>query len=197
METHTQANEKKRYRRAKERQVCSLQMNQQCGTLDTGCPQPAISYIDNSMCNGVFSPVCAPEVCNVPRMSHHETLIEGGGTILDRRSGTRMNFTVLIEREMQVYKGKIQLTSEINGITMVNVEALKYFEGDGEHYGVALFKEDGSTQSILFTLQHQHVDKGAQIYVYATDLQGAPINIEGEVIAGELKFYKDHNVHEH
>lgn len=176
-------------------QVCQCGTKQSCGTLDMGCPQPAVSYIDDSMCNGVFAPVCAPEVCNVPRIPHHEILVEGQGIILDEVSGEEIAFTMLIEREMQVYRGKLIMagTSGSN----INVEMLKYFEGDGEHFVLALFHDMNPNRNIMLTIQQKHMEIPAQIYVYSSPLEVESLNLGGKVILGEIKIYADHNVHEH
>ena len=170
-------------------------IQQSCGTLDMGCPQSAVSYIDNSMCNGVFEPVCAPEVCNVPRIPHHEILVEGQGIILDEVSGEEIAFTMLIEREMQVYRGKLIMagTSGSN----INVAMLKYFEGDGEHFVLALFHDMNPERNIMLTIQQKHMETPAQIYVYSSPLEAESLNLGGKVISGEIKIYADHNVYEH
>ncbi len=103
---------------------------QRCGTGDSGCCGPAMDHSSSNMCNGVFAPVCAPEICNVPRIPHHEKLVEGRGCILASESQQRITFNILVEREMQVYKGVFKARDSGDGIAIC-AEDLKFFEGDG------------------------------------------------------------------
>ena len=200
MEETMQANERHIHKGCKRCQGCSGctgGSGQNCGTLDTGCPQSAVSYIDDSMCNGVFAPVCAPEVCNVPRIPHHEILVEGQGIILDAESGEQMAFIILVEREMQVYRGKLIIAGNKGNMGIINASMLKYFEGDGENHVLALFHEMNPDRNIMLTIQQKHMEMPAQIYVYSSPLEANPLKLGGEVVSGEVKIYEDHNVHEH
>lgn len=181
------------YKNHTKRPHCTLQT---CGTLDMGCPQPAVSYIDDSMCSGVFALVCSPEVCNVPRAPHHEVLVEGQGTILDEESGREMTFTILIERTMQVYSGKFML-NDSNG-SHLEVSELNYFSQHEDHFALALFYDMSEHRHIMVTISKNHqVAMSEKLYVYSSPAERLPMNLGGKLTSGEIEIYMDHNVHEH
>ena len=184
---------------------------QRCGTGDSGCSGPAMDHSSSDMCNGVFKPVCAPEICNVPRIPHHEKLVEGKGSILDNVSGQRITFNILVEREMQVYKGVFKAQDAGDGMT-IKARILKFFEGDGKTYMLAIFYEEMTDRDIIVTVykgdegeqghqEHQehpeHAQEATQVFIYSTSREATLINLGGELVAGDIKLYVDHNVHEH
>lgn len=182
-----------------------------CGTGETGCNGPAMDHSSSNMCNGVFAPVCAPEICNVPRIPHHEVLVDGKGILLDTESQNKIHFTIFVEREMQVYKGGLEVQDAGDG-SKIKAEMLKFFESDGKTHMLAIFHEETINRDIVVTVyqgeeEHQveeghqrhpgHEQKPTQIFIYSTSIEEALINLRGELIAGEIKMYVDHNVHEH
>lgn len=182
-----------------------------CGTGDSGCSGPAMNHSSSNMCNGVFAPVCAPEICNVPRIPHHEVLVDGKGTLLDNESQNKIHFTIFVEREMQVYKGRVEVTDAGDEI-IIKAQMLKFFEGNGKTHMLAIFHEETTNRDIVVTVyqgeeEHQgeeghqrhqeHEQKPTQIFIYSTSMEEALINLTGELIAGDIKMYIDHNVHEH
>lgn len=187
---------------------------QRCGTGDSGCSGPAMDHSSSNMCNGVFAPVCAPEICNVPRIPHHQKLVEGEGCIVDNESQQRIIFTILVEREMQVYKGIFKARDTKDSMT-INARGLKFFEGDGKTYMLAIFYEEMTDRDIIVTVykvdeghqEHQeyqehpehprHDQEATQVFIYNTSREAKLINLGGELVAGDIKLYVDHNVHEH
>ena len=181
-----------------------------CGTGETGCNGPAMDHSSSNMCNGVFAPVCAPEICNVPRIPHHEILVEGKGIFLDTESQNKIYFTIFVEREMQVYRGEVEIKDREDKV-MMKAEILKFFESDGKAHMLAIFHEEATNRDIVVTIYggeekqqgehgHQrhagHGKKPDQMLIYSTSMEEAPINLWGDVIAGTIKMYTDHNVHE-
>lgn len=132
-----------------------MMKKQRCGTGDSGCCGPSMDHSSSNMCSGVFAPVCAPEVCNVPRIPHHQKLVEGVGCILDTESQQKTHFSILVEREMQVYKGvfKAQGTGEC---VLINAQVLKFFEGNGKTHMFAVFHEEATSRDIVVTVYKQH-----------------------------------------
>ena len=202
---------------------------QRCGTGDSGCSGPAMDHSSSNMCNGVFKPVCAPEICDVPRIPHHEKLVEGKGSILDNVSGQRITFNILVEREMQVYKGVFE-AQDTGGGMAIKARILKFFEGDGKTYMLAIFYEETTDRDIIVTVykgdkgdegeqghqEHQkhkkhkkhkkhqkhqghpeHDQEATQVFIYSTSREATLINLGGKLVAGDIKLYVDHNVHEH
>lgn len=167
-----------------------------CGTGDTGCTEPAICHMSDNMCNGVFAPVCAPEICNVPRMPHHEKLVKGEGHIQDNENHQKIYFKTLVEREMQVYKGVFQLEDLEAGIE-INADSLKFFESDGKTYMLALFHEKSTGKDMLVKVYQEEEQEAAQFIIYMIASEGEPISIVGALVEGSIKFYMDHNGHEH
>ncbi|WP_410495214.1 hypothetical protein QTL86_14145 [Cellulosilyticum sp. ST5] len=206
------------------KEMCHTCEMERCGTGDTGCKGPAMCHMSSSMCNGVFAPVCAPEVCNVPRIPHHEVLVDGQGILLDTQSQKEICFTIFVEREMQVYKGELEL-QDIGKEIKVRADVLKFFESNGKTHMLAIFHEEASTRDIVITVYqeeqseqekekekekeqgHQveqgnqrhpgHEERSTQIFIYSTSVQAGATNLGGALIAGDIKLYIDHNVHEH
>lgn len=167
-----------------------------CGTGDTGCTGPAICHMSDNMCNGVFAPVCAPEICNVPRIPHHEKLVEGEGRIQDNYSQQNIYFKMLVEREMQVYKGVFKLEGVEAGIEM-KAEVLKFFESDGKTYMLALLHEKSTGKDMMVKVYQNEGQAAAQFFIYMIASEGEPTSIVGALVEGSIKFYVDHNGHEH
>ena len=178
------------------KEMCHTCEKERCGTGDTGCKGPAMCHMSSSMCNGVFAPVCAPEVCNVPRIPHHQVLVKGKGTLLDIKSQKKIRFTVFVEREMQVYKGKLELQGKENGIE-VQADVLKLYEGDGKTHMLALFHAECTGQDIMVTVQKDEEQKSTQMFAYSAPIEAEVIDLGGKVVSGGIKLYVDHNVHEH
>ena len=154
-----------------------------CGTGDTGC-------------NGVFAPVCAPEICNVPRIPHHETLVTGEGVLLDMTSGQNISFSLLIERTMQVYQGHLYMQGSTFYIH-IDKSTLKLFESDGHLHMSALFYEESTQRNIFVTLHQDHHSHTSHLFIDSTSTMAELIHIEGHLISGSTNIYTDHNVHEH
>lgn len=175
-----------------------MSITQRCGTGDTGCSTqpPAIQYMPTNMCNGVFAPVCAPEICNVPRIPHHEILAEGQGILLDDTTKMDIQFNIFVERVMQVYKGKFEFQDPPNSINL-NMSELKFFESDGYTHLVALFHNPTTHQNTTVTLYQDSMLKSTHLFIHSTSIMTQPINLSGLVTSGTLHLYPDHNVHDH
>ena len=169
-----------------------------CGTGNTGCNgqgEPTYPRF-GSMCNGVFAPVCAPEICNVPRIPHHETLVTGHGILLDTISQQNINFNLLIERTMQVYKGYLYLNGPSLFIDLSN-SILKLFESDGQHSMTAVFYDESTNRNMIVTLHQDHMTHTSQLLIYSSSNLTDLIHIQGNVIFGDTYIAMDHNVHAH
>lgn len=209
----------------KEANKCKCSNMCRCGTGDTGCTEPPMNHMSSSMCNGVFKPVCAPEVCNVPRIPHQETLVEGKGILLDTDSRQGIDFNIFVEREMQVYRGSLELKGlKCDGIG-VKAGRLKFFESDGMTHMQAIFYEESTGRNIMVTVykgeeeeeekeeeaeEKEEKEKGkgkkgcqgheqeiTQLFIYSAPIGAEPINLGGKVVGGKIELYADHNVHEH
>lgn len=169
-----------------------------CKAGSTGCNghgAPTYPTFD-SMCNGVFAPVCSPEICNVPRIPLHETLVIGEGILLDTINGQNINFSLLIERTMQVYKGQLYLQSPLFTINLPS-HALKFFETDGHLYMSALFYDDMMKRNIFVTIHQDHHLQATQFFIDSTSTITELIHIQGSLVSGTVNIYTDHNVHDH
>ena len=173
---------------------------QRCGTGNTGCTcqNPAINYMLNghNMCNGVFKPVCAPEICNVPRIPHHEILAEGQGILLDTISWQEIRFNLMIERTMQLYSGSLILQSPWGYLTIKSPE-LKFFESDGDTHLLAIFYDEPTGRDITVTIHQNDTPHSTQIFIHSASIVNELINLNGIVVSGDIELYADHNVHEH
>lgn len=148
------------------------------------------------MCHGVFAPVCAPEICNVPRIPHQEILVTGRGILLDTISHENIHFNLLIERIMQVYKGQLYLQSPSFTINLAT-SVLKFFETDGHLHMSALFYDENSQRNISVTLHQNHLPQQPQLYIDSTSNPAELIHIQGTLISGSTNLYTDHHVHGH
>ena len=167
----------------------------QCGTGDMGCKEPPMSHMSDNMCHGVFAPVCAPEVCNVPRIPHQEVLVEGQGAFSDIKTQKEIYFTIFVERIMEVYKGELELKDEEEGIE-IKADVLKFFETDGKTHMLAIFHDECIGIDITVTV-HQEEENSTQMFVYSAPMEAEVIELGGEVVCGSIKLYVDHNVHGH
>lgn len=183
-----------------------------CGTGDTGCTEPPMNHMSSSMCNGVFAPVCAPEICNVPRIPHHEILVKGQDVLLDMGGPQKIYFNILVEREMQVYRGNLELKDlKCDGIS-IKADGLKFFESDGMARMQVIFHEKSTGRNIMVTVykgkkedegkeEHQkhqgHEQELTQVFIYSASSEADLINLSGKVVSGKIELYADHNVHGH
>ena len=174
-----------------------MSITQRCGTGDTGCNgcHDYMYPMFDNMCNGVFSPVCAPEICNVPRAPHHEILAEGQGILLNSITNQPIRFNIFIERTMQIYKGIFELYDSLGNLN-IQANELKFFESNGNSYLFALFYEE-STNNITVTIHQNHMLHSTQIFINSASLMTDLINLTETVISGNIKLYADHNVHAH
>lgn len=169
-----------------------------CGTGFSGCTgnnPPSYPSFDN-MCNGVFAPVCAPEICNVPRIPHYQILVTGEGIVLDTDSGQNISFNLLIERFMQVYKGQLFLQAPSFNI-IIPSQNLKFFETDGHLHMSVLFYEESTQRNILVTLHQSHMSMPTQLFIYSVSNMDSLIHIQGNLVSGTTNLYADSNVHAH
>lgn len=184
---------------------CKCSSTCSCGTGDTGCTEPPMDHMSSSMCNGVFAPVCAPEVCNVPRIPHHEILVEGQGILLDTHCQQRICFNIFVEREMQVYRGGLELQDLKCGGISVKAYRLKFFESDGMSQMQAIFYEGSTGRNIMVTVYKEEKEEEKEkkkkeptrIFIYSAPIGAEPINLGGKVIVGKIELHADHNVHGH
>ena len=69
-----------------------------------------------SMCNGVFEPICSPEVCNVPKIPYYQDLVIGEGKIMQCNcfgKPMEITFRLHIYRELMDVFGKLELMDQL------------------------------------------------------------------------------------
>lgn len=186
--------------------VSKSNKGQYCGTMDFGCHNggAAIEERSSNMCNGVFAPVCAPEVCNVPRMQHTQDLVIAHGTFInesvDLKLQEAISFKLHIYREMQVYKGELEI-EDTQQKTLFNSTILTHYEVNKENEILAVFQieEHGAshTRALSVYAVPQHHLEPAKFYAYSAPLREHIIALGGIMFIGEIKVFKDQTTHGH
>ena len=90
--------------------------------------------MDSNMCNGVFAPVCSPEVCDVPRIPYYQDLVTGSGFVKNSNendSDFYVEFNIHIYRELFDVFGKLKVIDE-QGKTIIYSEQLEAYHAPSE-----------------------------------------------------------------
>lgn len=173
-------------------------IGQRCGTGNSGCNihTEAIQYMPTNMCNGVFAPVCAPEVCNVPRIPHQETLAEGQGIFLDDTTRVPITLNLFVERIMQTYRGKLEFQNPTTSTHLI-MDDLKFFESDGSTHLIALFHNSTTNSDTMLTLYQDPTHHTTKLFLYSISMTQQVTSYSGMLTSGMIHLYPDHNVHDH
>lgn len=181
----------------------------------------------NSMCNGVFSPICEPEVCDIPRMPHFQDLVVGNGTIVTSEKDIEdiehaYQFTIKIYREFMDYFGYFTLLDSA-GDTIIESNQLECYHTKTTDKMVAIFhvllEDDTSREVTVYakpaTTEHEDPTehKGgcqpkdapdeddtpdeAALYVYSAPLFDEEIKIGSNLVDGEIKIFLDMMAEDH
>lgn len=176
------------------------------------------------MCNGVFSPVCCPGVCNVPRMKNKITIVKGYGTFEsdepepepgpgpepgpdpgpepgpgpEPEGNIEAEFKLHIYKEFGKCKGELLLVDYKN-TRQIYSEDLKCFEHDKMGKLVALFKVTPMTGSAYYLTVTAHPKMcacAAEFFAYAAPECGSEgVNLGGALITGEIVFFTEKEDH--
>ena len=159
-----------------------------------------------SMCNGVFAPVCEPEVCDIPRFPHSQDLVVGNGTIdeakcsNDKESCLKgMRFTIHIYREFTENFGEFALF-DCYGALIFKSKKLECYHSPNEDSMVAIFHvafDDDTSREITVFGKKETCESPAALYVYSAPLYHEEIRLGSELLQGKLNIYKDSMQHEH
>ena len=159
--------------------------------------------MNNDSCNGVFAPVCSPEVCDVPRIPYEQTLTEGRGYIYNRMSNCRCD---KVEFEIKVYRRLYDVFGELRvvdamGRTIIHSEKMEAYHSPTESAMVAIFHyEDSVTHgarelSVFASVETEH--QPAKMYMYSAPLFDPEVQLGGNVECGMIKIEKSLVEHQH
>lgn len=156
-----------------------------------------------SMCNGVFEPVCSPEVCNVPKIPYYQDLVIGKGKIMECNcfeNNMEIIFRLHIYRELMDVFGKLELMGP-TGTSLMYSDRLEAYHAPTEDYIIAVFHyvygNNKSREVVVFAKASQKRSNG-KLYIYSAPIGADEINIGGKVINGSIEIEVSdvkHNAH--
>lgn len=155
-----------------------------------------------SMCNGVFSPVCAPMVCNIPRMPQYQDLVIGSGNFHSGELVTSdiLSFRVHVYRMMHDYLGDVMIIDPITNRCLHSNTLVAYHAGTEEMF-TAIFHMDSTDKTASRELavygRIALSDTPAAFYVYSAPLTGGEIRAGGELVTGNIRIEADAMEMEH
>lgn len=159
--------------------------------------------MNNDSCNGVFAPVCSPEVCDVPRIPYEQTLTEGRGYIYNRMSNCRcakVEFRIKIYRRLFDVFGELRVEDEY-GRTIIHSEKLEAYHSPTESAMVAIFHYEDSMshreRELSVFASVETANQPAKMYMYSAPLFDAEVVLGGIVDCGMVKIEKSLVDHEH
>lgn len=148
--------------------------------------------MDSDMCNGVFAPVCSPEVCDVPRIPYYQDLVIGSGCVKqtnEKDSCTNVKFQIRIYRELLDVFGKLKVVDD-QGETIIYSERLEAYHAPSEKNMVAIFHFDDpeteSARELAVFASTPSCKREAMFYIYSAPLIGKEICIGGTVEDGTI-----------
>lgn len=159
--------------------------------------------MNNDSCNGVFAPVCSPEVCDVPRIPYEQILMEGRGYIKNRKSKygcAEVKFKIKVTRRLFDVFGELRVVDE-KGRTIIHSEKMEAYHSPTEDAMVAIFHyEDSKTHrarelSVFASVETE--DQPAKMYMYSAPLFDAEVVFGGKVEDGMIRIEKSLVDHEH
>lgn len=157
-----------------------------------------------SMCHGVFAPICEPEVCDIPRMPHYQDLVVGDGIVGLRTEGIQpcketYQFNIHVYRRFLSYFGEFTLWDS-KGMVMVESEQLECYHTKSKDKMVAIFHvvyEDETSREITVYAKPSTCKEAASLYVYSAPLFHEEILIGSDLIQGKIEIFLDEAGHEH
>jgi len=169
-----------------------------------------------SMCNGVFAPICEPEVCDIPRFPHSQDLVVGNGTIRKGTIGDEIivedhclnkkmcciqetRFTIHIYREFTSHFGEFALY-DFYGALLLKSKKLECYHAPDEDSMVAIFHvafDDDTSREVTVYANKETCESPAALYVYSAPLFHEEIRVGSKLLQGELNLYPDKMSHEH
>lgn len=160
----------------------------------------------DGMCNGVFAPICEPEVCDIPRPPRRQDLVVGNGTIGENQitevemcHDKNYRFTIHIFREFTDHFGRFTLFND-QGAPLMKSDRLECYHAPTEDNMVAIFHvtlDDGTSREVTVYGKTNICDSPAALYVYSAPLYHEEINVGSDLLQGELKIYMDQMSHDH
>ena len=145
-----------------------------------------------SMCNGVFEPVCSPEVCNIPKIPYHQDLVIGKGKIIERNCYEKtkeITFRLHIYRELMDVFGKIELMGP-TGTCLIYSDRLEAYHAPTEDNIIAVFHyvygNNKSRELAVFAKASNKCSNG-KLYIYSAPIGAEEINIGGKVMNGFIE----------
>lgn len=158
----------------------------------------------DSMCHGVFAPICEPEVCDIPRILHYQDLVVGDGVITQNTNEIgyckeTYQFHIHIYRRFLSYFGEFTLWDS-KGVIMVESDQLECFHTKSKDKMVAIFHvvyEDETSREVTVYAKPSSCKESASLYVYSAPLFHEEISIGSDLIQGKIEIFLDEAGHEH
>lgn len=146
-----------------------------------------------SMCNGVFKPVCSPEVCDVPKIPYSQDLVKGKGFIEDRnccKDTRELIFKLHIYRELMDVFGELEIM-EPNGNCVIYSDRLEAYHAPTEENIIAVFhyvdKNSKKSRELAVFAKTDTESSPAKFYIYSAPLNQQEIYLGGIVKNGFIK----------
>lgn len=159
--------------------------------------------MNNDNCNGVFAPVCSPQVCDVPRIPYEQTLMEGMGYIDNRMSSfgcAKVQFKIRVYRRLYDVFGKLCVLDEYGRI-LIYSEQMEAYHSPKEDAMVAIFHYEDSrshhAREISVYASVGTANQPAKFYMYSAPLSDDEVQFGGIVRSGMIKIEKSLVDHEH
>ncbi len=154
-------------------------------------------------CDGVFAPVCSPEVCDVPRIPYKQTLVIGHGIVKDSMENDSEGydkFYIHIYREFFDVFGKLTV-EDSQGNQILNSTKLECFHGPTEEKMVAIFHFDDpmteSSKELAVYASTPTCKQRAKFFIYSAPLYDEGICLGGVVKDGSIRIEKSLVEQEH
>lgn len=168
-----------------------------------------INNEDHTMggCSGVFSPVCCPGVCNVPRKRHKVDVVVGFGTFDNEVESPEeekvavgecpergdIEFNLNIFKEFGKYQGEVCII-DFEAHQKIHSKTLVCIKSDFVKELVAVFRvepvDGGSHYFLTVSARPQLCESKAKFFAYAAPLCNTPVNLGGTLKTGEIVFVK-------
>lgn len=156
----------------------------------------------SDMCNGVFAPVCNPQVCDVPRIPYQQDLVNGMGYVrdlMDCCAESFVYFHIHIYRKLEDVFGELKVTDECGRILMHSTK-LESYHSPNENSMIADFhisnEKSGKSRELAVFASIASQCEEAKFYMYSAPLFEREIRLGGEVMNGTIEIEKslvDHN----
>ena len=152
--------------------------------------------MNNHDCNGVFAPVCSPEICDVPRIPYEQTLMEGRGYIKNRKSMygcAEVKFKMKVTRRMFDVFGELRVVDG-KGRMIIHSEKMEAYHAPTEDAMVAIFHYEDSmshqTRELSVFASVETDSQPAKMYMYSAPLFDGEVVFGGKVEDGMIRIEK-------